>query len=104
MKAIWNGQIIAEAENILNIEGNKYFPPESLKKEFFTSSDFHTTCPWKGEASYYNIIVDGQTNENAAWFYPRPKEGSIPVVGDWNNGQGDFTNWVGFWNGVEVVE
>lgn len=100
MKAVWNNQIIAEANNddLIRIEGNWYFPPESLNQEYFTDSDHHTACFWKGEASYYDIVVDGQTNEYGAWYYPEPKDGSIERV------KADFTNYVAFWNGVEIVE
>jgi uncharacterized protein (DUF427 family) len=96
MEAKWNGKIIAESDDTIEIEGNQYFPSNSIKKEFFKQSDYHTTCPWKGEASYYNIVVSDKTNENAAWFYPVPKEGSVERVGK------DFSNYVAFWNGVKV--
>jgi uncharacterized protein (DUF427 family) len=95
-KATWNGHVLAESDQTIRIEGNQYFPPESVKREFFTDSDTHTICPWKGEASYYNVVVDGDTNEDAAWYYPVPKDGSIKRVGK------DFTNYVAFWHGVEV--
>ena len=100
MKAIWNNQVIAEAskEALIRIEGNWYFPPESLKREFFTDSSHHTTCVWKGEASYYDVIVDGQTNAFGAWYYPSPKEGSVERVGK------DFAHYVAFWNGITVQE
>src|SRR5664279_6589913 len=100
MKAIWNNIIIAESpkENLIRIEGNWYFPPEAIKKEYFAPSDHHTTCFWKGEASYYDVVVDGQTNKFAAWYYPKPMDGSIEKVGK------DFTNHVAFWNGVDVIE
>lgn len=99
MKAIWNNTVIAEApqEQLLRIEGNWYFPPHAIKKQYFVESDTHTTCHWKGEASYYSIVVDGQTNDDAAWYYPMPKAGSIERVGD-------FTNYVAFWRGVVVVQ
>lgn len=99
VKAEWNGQVIAEAEKdkMLRIEGNWYFPPSAVKREFFSDSDTHTTCHWKGEASYYNVTVDGETNEDAAWYYPVPKDGSIERVGD-------FTDFVAFWRGVQVTE
>jgi len=96
-KATWNGQVLAESDDTIRIEGNHYFPPESVKKEFLTPSDTHTICPWKGEASYYNVVVDGETNEDAAWYYPTPKDGSIQRVGK------DFTNYIAFWHGVEVA-
>lgn len=100
MKAIWNGQVIAESpqDKLIKIEGNWYFPPDSLRREYFLPSDHHTTCFWKGEASYYDIAVDGQTNSFGAWYYPEPMEGSIERV------KQDFSNYVAFWNGVEVTE
>jgi uncharacterized protein (DUF427 family) len=96
-KAIWNDQILAESDQTIRIEGNHYFPPGSVSREFLTPSDMHTVCPWKGEASYYNVVVGGQVNENAAWYYPMPKEGSVKRVGK------DFSGHVAFWHGVEVV-
>lgn len=100
MKAIWNGAVIAEApkDDLIRIESNWYFPPGAIKKEYFAPSDYHTTCVWKGEASYYDVVVDGQTNDNAAWYYPEPKDGAIPLV------KKDFTDYVAFWHGVEVSE
>lgn len=96
MKAVWNGVVIAESDETILIEGNHYFPPSSVKREYLRDSDTHTTCFWKGEASYYDIFVDGAVNEDAAWYYPQPKEGSIEKV------KKDFTNYVAFWHGVEV--
>ena len=100
MKAIWHDQVIAEApkDDLIRIEGNWYFPSTSLNKEFYVDSDHHTTCMWKGEASYYDVVVDGQTNEFGAWYYPEPKDGSVERV------KKDFANYVAFWNGIEVVE
>jgi len=100
MKAIWNNTTIAEAprEDLIRIEGNWYFPSSAIKREYFKDSDHHTTCIWKGEASYYDVVVDGQTNDFGAWYYPQPKEGSIERV------KQDFTNYVAFWNGIEVTE
>lgn len=100
MKAIWNGQIIAEADtaDLIRIEGNWYFPPQAIKGEFFTPSQTHTECPWKGTASYYTVVVGDETNQDAAWFYPEPKNGSVERVGK------DFASYVAFWHGVEVVE
>jgi len=91
MKAIWNDAILAESDETVVIEGNHYFPPQSVKKEYFTQSDYHTTCPWKGEASYYNIVVDEEANNDSAWFYPDPKEAAKEIK-----------NYVAFWKGVEV--
>ncbi len=100
MKAIWNNETIAEAskEELIRIEGNWYFPPKSLNWEFLSESDHHTICPWKGEASYYDITVAGEVNKDAAWYYPQPKEGSVERV------KKDFANYVAFWHGVEVTE
>ncbi|MFZ1250701.1 MAG: DUF427 domain-containing protein [Candidatus Microsaccharimonas sp.] len=100
MKAIWNNTTIAEApkDDLIRIEGNWYFPPTSLNRDFFEDSDHHTTCFWKGEASYYDVVVDGNRNLFGAWYYPEPKEGSVERV------KKDFTNYVAFWNGIEVSE
>ncbi len=99
MKAVWNNQILAETtnDNLILIEGNWYFPPNSIHKQYFNSNNEHTICPWKGEASYYDINVDGQINNSAAWYYPTPKDGSIQKV------KKDFTNYIAFWRGVEVT-
>lgn len=91
MKAIWNNQIIAESNDTLVIEGNQYFPTETVKKEFIKPSDTHTTCPWKGIASYYHVEVDNETNEDAAWYYPEPKDAAKPIK-----------NYVAFWRGVRL--
>lgn len=91
MKATWNGKVIAESNETRVIEGNHYFPPESINKEYFTDSDTHTVCPWKGTASYYNVVVDGQENKDAAWYYPETKQLADAIKG-----------YVAFWNGVEV--
>ncbi|SFG58481.1 Nucleotidyltransferase [Algoriphagus hitonicola] len=91
MKATWNNQIIAESNQTILIEGNHYFPPESIKCEFFKQSDTHTTCPWKGEASYYDIHVDGKINPDAAWYYPDPKTAAKSIK-----------NYIAFWRGVLV--
>lgn len=95
-KATWNGQTIAESDDTILIEGNHYFPPEAVNRAFLTPSESHTVCPWKGEASYYSVVVNGEVNDDAAWYYPEPKEGSIKRVGK------DFTNYIAFWHGVEV--
>jgi len=92
MKAIWNNTILAESDETIEIEGNHYFPADSLNKEFFQPSDTHTNCPWKGAASYYSISANGETNKDAAWFYPEPKAAAKEIV-----------NYVAFWKGVEVV-
>lgn len=93
MKAIWNGKILAESNSTIVVENNHYFPDDSLNKDFFFLSNHHTSCPWKGQASYYNIEVDGKTNENGAWFYPSPKDEAMKIK-----------NYVAFWQGVEVKE
>ena len=93
MKAIWNNTVIAESDDTVIIENNHYFPAESIKKEFFRSSSTHTTCPWKGQASYYTLEVDGKENPDAAWYYPEPSELAKGIKGS-----------VAFWKGVEVVE
>ena len=93
MKAIWNGEIIAESDATIIIEGNHYFPPETINPEFFKSSDTHTTCPWKGLASYYNVEVNGSTNSDAAWYYPEVSELAKGIKG-----------YVAFWHGVKVTE
>lgn len=100
MKAIWNDKVIAAAEkkDLIYIEGNYYFPPKSIQEDYFKPNNEHTTCFWKGEASYYDIDVDGNVNESGAWYYPAPMDGSIPKVGK------DFSNYVAFWRGVKVEE
>lgn len=94
--ATWNGTKLAETDEPIVIEGNYYFPPAAVNKDYLQSSDYHTDCFWKGKASYYNVKVGDEANENAAFYYPEPMEGSIPKVGH------DFTNYVSFWHGVEV--
>ena len=93
MKAIWNGTIIAESSNTIEVEGNAYFPATTIKTAFFKDSSTQTTCPWKGKASYYSIEVDGKTNEDAAWYYPEPKEAASQIK-----------NYVAFWKGVKIEE
>jgi len=90
-KAIWNGVVLAESNDTVIVEGNHYFPPESVNMDYFKPSDTHTTCPWKGLASYYTIEVDGKTNPDAAWYYPEPKTAAKHVTGR-----------VAFWKGVVV--
>lgn len=92
-KAIFNGTVIAESPTTEVVEGNHYFPPSSLKQEFFTPTDHATVCPWKGTASYYTIEVDGQRNADAAWFYPAP-----------NDDAAEIKDRVAFWKGVTVGE
>lgn len=93
MKAIWNNEVLAESNETVSVEGNHYFPPESVKMDFFSESDKQTVCPWKGTAKYYNITVNGKTNESAAWYYPEPKQKAA-----------DIKNYFAFWNGVKVEE
>lgn len=93
MKAIWNDQIIAESDETINVEGNAYFPPGSVHKDFLKPSDTHTVCHWKGTASYYDVVVDGQVNKDAAWYYPDPSEKASAIK-----------NYIAFWRGVQVEE
>ena len=92
-RAIWNGTVIAETDTFETVEGNIYFPPQSIKSEYFTPTETRTTCPWKGIASYYTISVNGDTNEDAAWAYPDPKEAAENI-----------RDHVAFWRGVTVEE
>lgn len=93
MKAIWNGETIAESDNTVVIEGNHYFPAESIKEEYFKKSDTQTVCPWKGKASYYSLEVGGKENKDAAWYYPQPSELAKGIK-----------DRVAFWRGVKVEE
>ena len=90
-RAIWNATVLAESNETHMVEGNHYFPPNSLKQQFFKPSSTHTTCPWKGEASYYDVVVNGHVNKDAAWYYPSPKDAAKQITG-----------YVAFWNGVRV--
>ena len=90
-KAVWNGTTLAETTEGQVVEGNYYFPPQSVKQQYIKPSMTHTTCPWKGEASYYDIVVDGKVNKDAAWYYPAPKEAAKQITG-----------YVAFWKGVQV--
>jgi uncharacterized protein (DUF427 family) len=90
-RAEWNGAVLAESDDIVNVEGNAYFPEQSLRREFFQPSETHTVCPWKGTASYYSISVDGQQNRDAAWYYPQPFDAARQIKGR-----------VAFWRGVVV--
>ncbi len=92
MRAIWNGETLAESDDTVVVEGNHYFPPDSLNRDLFVPSDTHTTCGWKGVASYYSVQVGGRTNPDAAWYYPDPKPAAAEIRGR-----------VAFWRGVEVV-
>src|SRR5271170_8493494 len=90
-KAIWENTVIAESGKTVEVEGNQYFPAESIKSEYFKASAKHTECPWKGTASYYNVEVNGKTNADAAWFYPNPKSAAKQIQ-----------NYVAFWKGVKI--
>ena len=93
MKAIWKEQIIAESNDTLVVEGNHYFPAESIKSEYFTESKTQTTCPWKGVASYNSLVINGETNKDAAWYYANPKDAAHKIKGRF-----------AFWKGVKVSE
>ena len=92
MKAIWNNTIIAETDDIVLVEGNRYFPESALEKKYITFSNHKTSCPWKGQASYYSLIVNGEMNTDAVWYYPDPKPEAEMIRGR-----------VAFWKGVEVA-
>ena len=92
-KATWNGAVIAESDTIERLDGSVYFPPDSLKREHFEDSDHTTVCGWKGTANYYNVVVDGQQNANAAWCYADPKPAAKTIA-----------KHVAFWKGVQVEE
>ena len=91
MQAVFNGVVIAESDDTIVVEGNHYFPEESLNREYFTPTSAHTICPWKGRASYYTVDVDGVASRDAAWYYPKPSPLARKVKGR-----------VAFWRGVEV--
>lgn len=90
-KATWNGVILAQSDRTIVVENNYYFPPDSIDRQYFTDSNTHTTCGWKGLCSYYNVEVNGQVNKDAAWYYPTPKEAAQNIAG-----------YVAFWKGVKV--
>jgi uncharacterized protein (DUF427 family) len=90
-KAVWNGQVIAQSDLCERVEGNFYFPSDSVNERFLRSSDTHTTCAWKGIASYHDVVVDGQVNKDAAWYYPDPKPAAKNIAG-----------YIAFWKGVKV--
>lgn len=92
MKAIWNNKVIAESDDTVFIEGNHYFPMDAVQESFLQDSDTTSFCSWKGTANYYNVVVDGAQNENAAWYYKDPKDAAKEIAGR-----------VAFWRGVEVV-
>lgn len=93
MKAVFNKKIIAQSDKTIVVEKNHYFPPDSVNDTYLSSSDLHTACPWKGEASYYNIEVDGKLAKNVAWFYPNPKDGAKNIAG-----------YIAFWKDVEILK
>lgn len=90
-RAVWNGVVLAESDRTETVEGNQYFPPDSIHSEYFQDSSTHTTCGWKGIASYYSIVVNGQTNKDAAWYYPTPKDAAKNIAG-----------YIAFWKGVKI--
>lgn len=92
VQAVWNGRVLAESDETIVLEGNHYFPPESVNREFLRESSHHSVCPWKGLAAYYDIEVDGERNRAAAWFYPRPSPPARKIK-----------DRVAFWHGVRVV-
>jgi uncharacterized protein (DUF427 family) len=91
VKATWNNKVLAESDETVVVEGNHYFPPRSVKREYFHESSSHTECPWKGTASYYHVVVDDQTNKDAAWYYPNPKAAASEIK-----------DHIAFWRGVKV--
>jgi uncharacterized protein (DUF427 family) len=90
-KAIWEGTVLAESDQTIEIECNQYFPPDSIRSEYFQPSDHRTVCIWKGTASYYDLEVNGKRNPGAAWFYPEPKAAAAEIK-----------NYIAFWRGVDV--
>ncbi len=92
-RATWNGTVIAESEDTVKVEGNHYFPPSSVNPRVLHASDTHSVCPWKGTASYYSVTVDGQTNADAAWHYPQPKDAAAQIK-----------DHIAFWRGVTVTD
>ena len=91
MKAVWNGAVLAESDATVVVEGNHYFPPDSLRREHFKPSGTHTVCGWKGTASYYSVVADGNENPDAAWYYPAPKPDAVHIK-----------DHVAFWKGVKI--
>lgn len=90
-KATWNGAVLAESIETIEIEGNQYFPPESVNRQYLEDSTMHSTCPWKGEASYYHVVVNSEKNPDAAWYYPSPKDAAAQIK-----------NHVAFWKGIQI--
>ena len=91
VRAIWNGAVLAESDKTVVVEGNRYFPPDSVNSEYLRETSKHTACPWKGQAGYYDVQVDGQRNRDAAWYYPNPKPAAAEVK-----------DYIAFWRGVKV--
>jgi uncharacterized protein (DUF427 family) len=91
MKATWHGTVLAESDDTVVVEGNHYFPPGSIRREYFRESETHTVCPWKGTASYYDVVVGDEVNSDAAWYYPHAKDAAREIEGR-----------VAFWRGVKV--
>jgi uncharacterized protein (DUF427 family) len=92
MKALWNETVLAESDETIVVEGNHYFPPEAINQQYFRDNSMHTVCPWKGRASYYDIVVGDQVNQGSAWYYPSPSQAAEQIEG-----------YVAFWRGVRVV-
>ncbi len=90
-RAVWNGAVVAESDRCEIVEGNHYFPPDAVRRELLRDSATHTVCGWKGTASYYDIVVDGQVNKDAAWYYPEAKPAA-----------GNIQGYIAFWRGVKV--
>ncbi len=90
-KAMWNGAVLADSDATEVVEGNHYFPPDSLNRQYFKESGTQTVCGWKGTASYFDVVVEGKTNSDAAWYYPEPKSAAQEITG-----------FIAFWKGVEV--
>jgi uncharacterized protein (DUF427 family) len=93
MRAIWNGATLADSDQTVVVEGNHYFPPDSVEDQYFVDSDTHTICPWKGQASYKTVVVDGERNDDAAWYYPEPKREAAQIK-----------DYFAFWRGVQIEE
>lgn len=92
-QARWKGRVIAESDRCVTVEGNRYFPPQDVHREYLQQSDTHTVCPWKGTASYYDVVVDGERNPDAAWYYPATKPEADAIRG-----------YIAFWKGVQIVD
>ena len=91
-RATWKGAVLAESDRTIVVEGNHYFPPDAVRRDHFRPSETHTVCGWKGTASYYDVVVGGEVNKDAAWYYPTPKDAAKEI-----------TDYVAFWRGVDVA-